>query len=166
MLKIYPVKTEEDIEIAKTLFVEYVEFLKIVLSEYSDVSWLVQYYQDFQEETNHLPAHYAQPEGIILIAECDDQPAGCVALGKLGDGTCEMKRLFVRPENRRKGVGSALCEALMAQAKKMGYTHMRLATALEPPKVLYQSLGFKEIEAYRDVPNEIKNVVHMERKLI
>jgi GNAT superfamily N-acetyltransferase len=165
MLKIYPVKTNEDIAIAKMLFIEYVEFLKEVLYEYSDVPWLVQYYQDFKEETNHLPTHYAQPEGTILIAECDDQPAGCVALGKLGNDVCEMKRLFVRPENRRKGIGSALCEALMEQAIKMGYTHMRLATALEPPKALYQSLGFKEIAPYRDIPDEINDVLHMELKL-
>ena len=165
MLKIYPVKTDEDIRIAKTLFVEYVEFLKKVLSEYAGVPWLVQYYRDFQEETDHLPARYAQPEGIILIAEYDDRPAGCVALGKLADNVCEMKRLFVRPENRRKGIGAALCEALMGQAIKMGYIHMRLATALEPPKALYQSLGFKEIAPYRDVPAEIQNVVHMEVKL-
>lgn len=165
MLKIYPVKTDEDIEIAKMLFIEYVEFLKVVLREYSDVPWLVQYYQDFQEETNHLSAHYAQLEGIILIAECDDRPAGCVALGKLGDNVCEMKRLFVRPKMRRKGIGAALCEALMVQAIKLGYTHMRLATALEPPKALYQSLGFKKIAAYRDIPEEIQNAVHMEIEL-
>ncbi len=166
MLNIYPVKTDEDIEIAKMLFVEYVEFLKIVLSEYADVPWLIQYYQDFQKETDLLPGRYAQPEGIILIAECHDQPAGCVALGKLSNGICEMKRLFVRPENKRKGIGSALCEALMEQAIKMGYTQMRLATALEPPKALYQSLGFKEITPYRDIPDVIKNVVHMEIKLV
>ncbi len=74
MLKIYPVKTDEDIEIAKRLFIEYVEFLKVVLYEYSDVPWLIQYYQDFQEETDHLPARYRQPEGIILIAKYDDRP--------------------------------------------------------------------------------------------
>jgi len=165
MLKIYPAKTDEDIWIAKMLFVEYVEFLKEVLSEYADVPWLVQYYRDFRKETDHLPARYTQPEGIILIAEYDDRPAGCVALGKLADGVCEMKRLFVRSENRRKGIGAALCESLMEQAITMGYTHMRLATALKPPKALYRSLGFKEIAPYRDIPDEIQNVVHMEIKL-
>jgi len=150
----------------KTLFIEYVEFLKEVLCEYVNVPWLVQYYRDFEKETNDLPARYAQPEGIILIAAYDDQPAGCVALGKLADGVCEMKRLFVRAHNRRKGIGAALCEALMEQAIKMGYLHMRLATALEPPKVLYQSLGFTEIAPYRDIPDEIQNVVHMEIKLV
>jgi putative acetyltransferase len=165
MLKIYPVKTDEDIEVAKVLFIEYIEFLKVELCEYADMPWLVQYYQDFQKEIDHLPARYAQTDGIILIAKYNDQPAGCVALGKLSDDVCEMKRLFVRPENRRKGIGKALCESLMEYAKNIGYLHMRLATALEPPKALYQSLGFKGIPPYRDVPSEIKNVVHMEMKL-
>jgi GNAT superfamily N-acetyltransferase len=77
-----------------------------------------------------------------------------------------MKRLFVRQEYQRKGIGTALCEALIERAKRLGYTHMRLATALEPPKKLYKSLGFKQIAPFGDIPGEIKGVVYLELELI
>ena len=163
MSEIFPVETSEDIEIAKMLFVEYAEFLKKELCEYADVPWLIKYYQDYEKETDHLPGRYKQPEGAILLAGYEEKPAGCVALGRLSDSICEMKRLFIRPEYRRKGIGTALCEAL---AKKAGYTYMRLATALEVPQALYRSLGFKKIAPYEDIPGEIKGVVFMELKLV
>ena len=166
MLKIFPVETHKDIEIAKMLFVEYAEFLKKELCEYANVPWLVQYYQDFEKETENLPDRYRQPQGAILLAGYDEQTAGCVAFGGLSDSICEMKRLFVRPKYQRKGIGTALCEALMEQAQQMGYTDMRLATVLEGAKALYHSLGFKKIAPYRDIPGEIKDVAFMELKLV
>jgi len=85
MLKIFPVETDEDIELAKTLFTEYADFLKKELVEYADLPWLVQYYQEFEEEIDNLPDRYEQPEGSILLAGYDEQAAGCVALGGLSD---------------------------------------------------------------------------------
>jgi putative acetyltransferase len=165
MLKIFPAKTGEDIELVKTLFTEYSNFLKKELHEYANLPWLAQYYQDFEEETANLPNSYRPPEGFLLVAKYERQLAGCVALVKLNEDTCEMKRLFVRPKYQRLGIGRALCEAIIEQAKKAGYRNMRLATALDLPKVLYKSLGFKEIAPFADVPTEIKGVVFMELKL-
>ncbi|MHC4457644.1 MAG: GNAT family N-acetyltransferase [Planctomycetota bacterium] len=166
MLKIHTAETNKDIVIAKTLFTEYADFLKKELVEYANLPWLVQYYKDFEEEIENLHDGYEPPEGSILLAKYQGQLAGCAALGKLSDGICEMKRLFIREEFQRKGIGTALCMALIEQAKMIGYTRMRLATALEPPKALYKSLGFKEIAPFRDIPDEIKGVDHMELKLI
>jgi GNAT superfamily N-acetyltransferase len=166
VLNIFPVETDQDIESVRLLFIEYADFLKKELCEYAGLPWLVQYYLDFEEKTANLTDRYRQPEGFLLLASYEGQLAGCIALGKLSDGTCEMKRLFVREEYQRKGIGTALCEALIEYAKRIGYTHMRLATALEPPKALYKSLGFKEIAPFRDIPAEIRGVVHMELKLI
>ena len=166
MLKIYPVETGEDIELAKTLFTEYLDFLKTELCEYADLPWLIQYYKDFEKEIDNLPGRFKQPKNFILLARYNGQSAGCVAMGKLSDGICEMERLYVRPKYQRKGIGRALCEALMEQAVKAGYTQMRLATALQAPKVLYNSLGFKKIAPYRDAPAEIKGIVFMELKLV
>ena len=127
---------------------------------------LEQYYQDFEEEAANLPNGYRPPEGLLLIAKYERQLAGCVALVKQSEGICEMKRLFVRTKYQRLGIGRALCNAIIEQAKKAGYSNMRLATALEMPKVLYKSLGFKEIAPFEDVPTEIKGVVFMELKLV
>ena len=74
--------------------------------------------------------------------------------------------MFVKPKYQRLGIGRALSEAVIERAKKVGYTHMRLATALERPKALYKSLGFKEIAPYEYVPVEIEGVVFMELKLV
>ncbi|MHC4706892.1 MAG: GNAT family N-acetyltransferase [Planctomycetota bacterium] len=166
MLRIFPVETDQDIESVKMLFIEYADVLKKELCEYADLPWLIRYYEDFEKETANLPGAYTQPEGLLLLASYQGQIAACVAMGKLSDGICEMKRLFVRDEYRRKGVGTALCEALIEYAKRVGYTRMHLATALEPPKPLYKALGFKEITPFRDIPEEIRGVVYMELKLI
>jgi GNAT superfamily N-acetyltransferase len=162
MLRIYPVKTEE-IKIAKQLFAEYLEFLKKELCEYADLPWLIDYYRDFEKEIDALPGRYKQPNGCILLATYNEQPAGCVALGSLNECICEMKRLYIKPEFRRKKLGTTLCRAVIEQAKKTGYTHLRLATALEPAKFLYKSLGFMEIPPYLYVP--LENVLFMEFKL-
>ena len=164
MLKIYPVETKKDVENARELFREYAEFLKEELYEYKDLPWLVQYYQDFEKEVENLPKRYQQPKGCILIGRYNEQPIGCVALTEQSENICEMKRLYVKPEYRRKGIGTALCKAVMEQAKKAGYTHMRLGTALEVPKALYNSLGFKTIAPYEEVP--VEGVVFMELKLV
>ncbi|MHC4266655.1 MAG: GNAT family N-acetyltransferase, partial [Planctomycetota bacterium] len=97
-------------------------------------------------------------------ASYKEELAGCVALGKLSESESEMKRLFVREQYRRKGIGRVLCQTLIEQAANTGYIAMRLATALETPRPLYRSLGFKEIEAYRDIPKELK-AAHMELEL-
>ena len=163
MLKIYPVEAGADIEIVKQLFGEYLAFLKEEFCDYAELPWVIEYYEDFEEEIANLPDRFKKPKGYILVAIYEEQPAGCVAMGELEAGACEMKRLFVRPEYRRKGVGTALCKAIIERAKVIDYTHMRLTTALERPQRLYKSLEFKMIAAYRDVP--IDGVVFMELKL-
>jgi GNAT superfamily N-acetyltransferase len=163
MLKIYPAKTE-DIGIAKQLFTEYLEFLKKEFLEYADLPWLVEYYRDFEKEIDGLPDRYEQPNGCILLATDNKKPAGCVAIRSLNEYICEMKRLYIKQEFRRKKLGTALCQAVIEQAKRIGYTHLRLATALEPAKFLYKSLGFMKVPPYQHVP--VEGVVFMELELI
>ncbi len=152
MLKIFPAETSEDIETVKTLFVEYEEFLPFDLS-----------FQNFDDEVANISGRYAAPEGCLLLAEYQGHVAGCVGLQRLSGGICEMRRLFVRLGYQGSGIGKALCKAVIEQAVKIGYTHMRLCTALEPPKALYKSIGFKKIEPYKHVP--IETAVFMELKL-
>ncbi len=113
----------------------------------------------------NLPGKYAKPEGCLLIAEYDVEIAGCVALRKLSDGVCEMKRLYVKQKFRGLKIGKALAEAVIQQARKAGYSCMRLDyIAPRTSESLYRSLGFNEIAPYEDIP--IEGAVFMELKLV
>lgn len=153
MLKIFPVETDKDYRVAKQLFVEYADCLGFDLC-----------FQDFEGELASLAEEYASPKGCLLIAEYDDEAAGCVGLKELGDGVCEMKRLYVKQEFRGLKIGKALAQAVIQHGRKVGYNCMRLDFV--KPRVaeaLYRSLGFKEIAAYEDIP--MPGAVYMELKL-
>lgn len=144
MLRITQATTQSDIEQARELFKEYEASLGISLC-----------FQNFADELANLPGEYAPPRGRLLLAREFDQLVGCVALRAVGPTTCEMKRLFLRPAYRSRGLGRVLVEAIIEEARKIGYTHMRLDTisdrmgrAIE----LYKSIGFVEIEPYYNSP--------------
>jgi protein-tyrosine-phosphatase/GNAT superfamily N-acetyltransferase len=108
-------------------------------------------FQNFDRELKTLPGDYGPPDGCILLAYYEKTVAGGVALRKLGDGRCEMKRLFVRPAYRGKRVGLALTEAIIDEGRRRNFTHMRLDTimpAMAKAIEIYRSLGFEEIEPY------------------
>jgi putative acetyltransferase len=140
---------------ARELFQEYAQSLGVNLC-----------FQNFEQELAGLPGHYAPPDGRLLLAEYDGQLAGCVALHKWDDGICEMKRLYLRPSFRGKGLGRAIAEKIIADASSIGYQRMRLDT-IEPlmkdAVELYRKLGFREIAPYR--PNPIAGAMYMELQL-
>jgi ribosomal protein S18 acetylase RimI-like enzyme len=139
MTTIRIVATDEDLQDVRSLFEEYVTSLNFDLA-----------FQNFEKELTGLPGDYAPPEGRLLLALYDNQPAGCVALRKLEDGICEMKRLYVKPQLRGLHIGRTLTEAIITQARRIGYRKMRLDTApsMQAAQTLYQSLGFVDIDAY------------------
>jgi carbonic anhydrase len=115
--------------------------------------------QDFEGELASLPGQYGPPTGRLLLAlrldpGGNDEPVGCVGLRKLENGTCEMKRLYVQPILRGEGAGRALVEAVIAEARAMGYSKMRLDTLpiMNEAQTLYKTLGFREIPAYLKDP--------------
>jgi len=142
----------EHIEQTRALFLEYAASLGFSLC-----------FQSFDEELKSLPGAYAAPSGRLFLAQYEQQAAGCVALRKLEAKICEMKRLYVRPAYRGKGLGRILVERVIAEARAIGYERMRLdtvASSMQDAVELYRRMGFKEISPYRE--NPIEGALYME----
>ena len=130
---------------ARELFLEYANSLNFSLC-----------FQNFDEELATLPGHYAPPAGRLLLGDYEGQLAACVALRALEETICEMKRLYLRPAFRGKGLGRVLAEHLIAEARHIGYHRMRLDTVepvMKDAVAMYRRLGFREIPPYRENPN-------------
>ena len=110
--------------------------------------------QDYDEELRHLEGKYGPPRGRLILATEDGVPAGCIALREIDESRCELKRLYVRPAFRGRGLGRTLSEMDVAAARELGYREMLLDTLpfLQAAQALYRSLGFREIERYNDSP--------------
>ena len=148
-----------DIPTVRELFLEYASSLGFSLC-----------FQNFDRELASLPGEYVPPHGRLLLAEADGPDAGkiagCVALHRLEDGVCEMKRLYVRPGCRGSGAGRALAEAVIREAQLAGYRRMRLDSVvgvMDEAIALYRRLGFRDIPSYR--PNPVPGAIYLELEL-
>lgn len=151
-IAIIQASTPEDIEQVRTLFLEYADSLGFSLC-----------FQNFDQELKDLPGAYDMPSGRLLLANDFEGVAGCVALRKLEDNICEMKRLYVRPAYRGKRIGKLLVDRVIAEARAIGYQRMRLDTVESVMKdaiALYRRIGFREIPAY--CTNPIEGALYME----
>jgi putative acetyltransferase len=148
-------ETPEQIAQARELFLEYANSLGFSLC-----------FQSFDQELAALPGDYAPPNGRLLLATSNGDPAGCVALHKLESDICEMKRLYVRPRYRGKGLGRQLADKVIAEARQLGYKKLRLDTVepvMKTAVAMYRQLGFHEIPSYRQ--NLIAGALYMELQL-
>ena len=145
---------------------EYVEAVRALFLEYAESLGFSLCFQDFDHELAQLPVQYSAPTGRLLLAREEDEDAGCEAIQHLSSDLCEMKRLYVKPAFRGKGLGRALTEAAIREASTAGYGAMRLDTVeplMSAAVALYRTLGFREIAPYR--PNPIPGALYMERPL-
>lgn len=158
---IRPAAFEADGEQVMSLFREYFEWVK---SEQGiDLG-----FQNIEAKLKSLPGAFSPPEGCLLLAGIDGQVAGCVALRSLDAGICEMKRMYVRPAFRGKGIGRALGGQVIREARSRGYRLMRLDTAdtMKAAQELYNSLGFERTQPYYELPPDIlERAVFMELAL-
>lgn len=154
-MEIFQARSADGILTARKLFEEYAAALNISLC-----------FQNFAQEVHGLPGSYAAPAGRLLLAIQDDQAAGCIALRPLADNACEMKRLYVRPQFRGRGLGRKLVAAVLAAARETDYEYVRLDTLpekMDEAILLYRSIGFREIPAY--YPNPVAGALFMELAL-
>ena len=144
---------------------EHLLAVRELFAEYAAAIGVSLCFQNFDDELAALPGKSAPPEGRLLLALDGSQFAGCVALRKIEDGVCEMKRLYVRPQFRGSGMGRALASAVIDAARQLGYVRMRLDTLASMKEAigLYRSLGFRNIEAY--YANPIEGAAFMELEL-
>ena len=152
--RLVEVCTAEQVATIRELFREYADSLQIDLC-----------FQGFANELAELPGRYGPPGGQLLLALHRNETAGCIGLRSVGDGICEMKRLYVRPCFRGRRIGRALAESAIAAARRLGYSKMRLdsLSSMKEAISLYESLGFARIDPYYGNPNE--DAIFMEMAL-
>jgi len=153
-IRIIRAQSPHQIDEVRRLFLEYEQFLGVDLC-----------FQSFEEELAGLPGKYGPPDGVLLMAMDGRQSAGCVALRKVEDGVCEMKRLYLKPQYRGQGLGRLLAELIVSEAIALGYKIMRLDTLdkLKEAMGLYEAMGFRRREPYYG--NPLQGVVYWELDL-
>ena len=168
MTEVLEASDSRQLEQVRMLLRTFVDWLR---QRYVDSIQVIDDYFDlkaYEEELISLPGKYAPPRGRLLVALSDGHAAGCVALSEIDGQTCEMKRMFVDPRFQGRGIGRTLCEAIVQQARSIGYLSMRLDTGIKQIEAqdLYQSIGFKKIKAYYEIPERLeRSLVFMELNL-
>lgn len=140
---LHEVTAGSEIETVRQLFLEYEQELGVSLC-----------FQGFAAELAALPGEYTPPGGRLVLARYAGAPAGCIALRRIDDRVCEMKRLYLRPSGRGRGRGLHLVTDCLAAARRAGYERMRLDTLpqMQAAISMYRALGFHDIAPYRDNP--------------
>ena len=134
------------------LFSEYTQMLKDNDPDFAGYLEL----QRYDDELADLHHKYGEPDGRLYIAYLGEKSAACVGMKRQDERSCELKRLYVRPEYRRRGLARYLTELILGEAKKAGYEQVLLDTLpfLGEAQALYKRIGFYEIPKYLESPME------------
>jgi GNAT superfamily N-acetyltransferase len=153
MIKIVEVQTAAELTQVRSLFRAYFQFL-------AQEDGLDIFDPGIEDELAALPGKFAPPEGRLIMAVTAEQAMGCAALRRIDEKVCELKRMFVLPQFRGRGVGKALARKLIQDARTMGYEYMRLDTGnfWTAAIQLYESLGFQRIEPDHDIPEDRREI--------
>ena len=155
-------------EILEAITPDQIEQVRNLFREYRAELAVEPCFKSFDEEIESLPGVYAPPKGKLLLAVVLGQPVGCVGLRPFAkDGSCEMKRLYVRPTFRGDKLGRKLAERILEEARQMGYSSMRLDS--HPPSMqsaiaMYRKLGFHEVSP--EPLEAIPGLIYMEAQLV
>jgi GNAT superfamily N-acetyltransferase len=154
MLTIVPATTASQRQDVKGVLWEYMLWVNAKVQEEVGISF------DIQAALEHDLASqdFAPPGGCLLVAYDDEDPAGCVCMRTIGTGVAELKRMYVRPAHRKKGIGRLLGLAVIEHAREEGCHLLRLdsPTFLNDSHSLYRALGFQETLPYpgSEIPTE------------
>ena len=161
MNDIVKARSDADIAAVTELAWEFVDFLRTRYPERLEDLELYLKKQRFTEMLANFRDHFNPPKGECFLARLDDRPVGIVMLKANFGKACEMNRMFVRAEARGRGIGRALCNALIAEARALGYAEMRLGALDRHVEALplYRSLGFAAVPARRGAQDD--GVIHM-----
>lgn len=145
----------------KELFTEYTDYLVKGDKEFRKYLEI----QKYDNEIENPEEKYGLPKGRLYVAYFENKVAGCIALRPLNDTQCEMKRLYVKPQFRNKGIAKILVEKIISDAKEIGYNSMLLDTLpfLTAATNMYKKMGFYEFECYNDSP--LDNTIYMKLDL-
>ncbi len=158
MTGIHQAETKEDQSQVRELFWEYLQMANKHLNEKFGINFDIESMleRDMAELEIFMPPH-----GRLLLATEESQAAGIACMKRIREDVGEIKRMYVRPEFRGKGIGRALLEALLAEAQQIGYPTVRLDSArfMKAAHSLYRSAGFQEIEPYpeSEIPPEFRS---------
>ncbi|MGB8771209.1 MAG: GNAT family N-acetyltransferase [Candidatus Korobacteraceae bacterium] len=147
-------------EIVEAVTAEQIEQVRQLFRQYQ-----AELPSQYRFELPTLPGEYGPPKGKLLLALVSGQPFGCVGLRPFPlEGTCEMKRLYVRPVFRSRKLGKELAERVLHEARALGYERLRLDT--HPPTMqaavrMYRSLGFQEVSPV----DRVEGLLYMELRL-
>jgi len=152
MVEISQYKSHKHENHVKNLFLEYLKWVISMLKSEYDLNYSVEDIKGIVDSDMVELGRFFPPEGRLLLAQDDDVLSGCICLKKIDQEIGEIKRMYVKPQLRGKGIGRSLLEAAINEARLIGYSKIRLDSArfMCEAHGLYYSAGFEEIEPYEE----------------